>query len=65
MDIPNTGKKEVRPIHRGEMLREEFLPDYGLTVSALAAVWQFSRVLAQCAACRGSMGRGRGDRVRG
>ena len=28
MSIPNTGKKKVRPIHPGEMLREDFLPDY-------------------------------------
>ena len=36
MSIPNT-HKEVRPIHPGEMLREDFLPDYGLTVAGLAA----------------------------
>jgi plasmid maintenance system antidote protein VapI len=31
MSIPKV-RKEVRPIHPGEMLREDFLPDYGLTV---------------------------------
>ena len=36
MSIPNTGAKKVRPIHPGEMLREDFLPDYGLSVSGLA-----------------------------
>ena len=36
MSIPNT-RKEVRPIHPLEMLREDFLPDYGLTVAGLAA----------------------------
>lgn len=36
MSILNTGKKEVRPIHPGEMLREDFMSDYGLTVSSLA-----------------------------
>jgi addiction module HigA family antidote len=36
MSIPNTEKREVRPIHPGEMLREDFMPDYGLTVSSLA-----------------------------
>ncbi len=36
MSIPNTGTRDVRPIHPGEMLREDFLPDYGLTVSSLA-----------------------------
>ena len=29
MSIPNNRKKRVRPIHPGEMLREDFLPDYG------------------------------------
>lgn len=33
MSILSTRKKQVRPIHPGEMLREDFLPDYGLTVS--------------------------------
>lgn len=36
MAIANTRNREVRPIHPGEMLREDFLPDYGLTVSGLA-----------------------------
>lgn len=35
MSIPNTGMKR-RPTHPGEMLREDFLPDYELTVSGLA-----------------------------
>lgn len=35
MSIPNTGM-ERRPTHPGEMLREDFLPDYKLTVSGLA-----------------------------
>jgi len=35
MSIRNTGMKR-RPTHPGEMLREDFLPDYGLSVSALA-----------------------------
>ncbi len=43
MSIPNTGKKRVRPIHPGEMLREDFLPDYGLTVSALVEALVVSR----------------------
>ena len=43
MNIPNTRKKTVRPIHPGEMLREEFLPDYGLSASALAAAIGVSR----------------------
>ena len=43
MSIPNTRKKEVRPVHPGEMLREDFLPEYGLTVSRLAAAIGVSR----------------------
>jgi addiction module HigA family antidote len=43
MSILNTRKKEVRPIHPGEMLREDFLPDYGLTVSGLADALGVSR----------------------
>jgi antitoxin HigA-1 len=42
VSIPNT-RKEVRPIHPGEMLREDFLPDYGLTVAGLAAALGVSR----------------------
>lgn len=33
----------ARPIHPGEMLREEFMPDYGLTVAALAEALHVSR----------------------
>jgi plasmid maintenance system antidote protein VapI len=36
MSIPNTGERKVRPTHPGEMLREDFLPDYGLTVAGFA-----------------------------
>jgi len=43
MGIPNTGEKKVRPIHPGEMLREDFLPDYGLSVSGLAQALGVSR----------------------
>jgi len=32
-----------RPTHPGEMLREDFLPDYGLTVSGLAQAAGVSR----------------------
>ena len=41
--IPNTGEMLRRPTHPGEMLREDFLPDYGLSVSALAAALDVSR----------------------
>ena len=36
MSIPNTRPRERRPIHPGEILREDFLPEYGLSVTALA-----------------------------
>jgi addiction module HigA family antidote len=43
MSIPNTGERKVRPTHPGEMLREDFLADYGLTVSGLAEALGVSR----------------------
>jgi addiction module HigA family antidote len=43
MSIPNTTKRRVRPTHPGEMLREDFLPDYGLTVAGVAAALGVSR----------------------
>jgi antitoxin HigA-1 len=36
MSIENTRERKIRPTHPGEMLREDFLTDYGLTVSGLA-----------------------------
>jgi len=43
MGIPNTRKKAVRPIHPGEMLREDFMPDYKLSVASLAEALGVSR----------------------
>ncbi len=43
MSIPNTRPLKRRPTHPGEMLREDFMPDYGLTVSALADAVGVSR----------------------
>ena len=43
MSIPNTGERATRPTHPGEMLREDFLPDYGLTVAGLAEALGVSR----------------------
>ena len=43
MSIRNIGKRQVRPTHPGEMLREDFLPDYGLTVASLAQAAEVSR----------------------
>ena len=43
MSILNTRPLERRPIHPGEVLREDFLPEYGLSVSALAEAAGVSR----------------------
>ena len=43
MIIENTRQRKIRPTHPGEMLREDFLPDYGLTVSGLAKALGVSR----------------------
>lgn len=43
MSIQNTRQRAVRPTHPGEMLREDFLPDYGLTVASLAEALGVSR----------------------
>ena len=36
MSIINTGTRKIKPTHPGEMLREDFMPDYGLTTKTLA-----------------------------
>ena len=43
MTIPNTRSLERRPIHPGEILREDFLPEYDLTVASLAEAIGVSR----------------------
>jgi addiction module HigA family antidote len=43
MSIENTGERKVRPTHPGEMLREDFLPNYGLTATSLAKALGVSR----------------------
>jgi addiction module HigA family antidote len=43
MSILNRTKMKRRPTHPGEMLREDFLPDYRLTVSSLAVALGVSR----------------------
>lgn len=43
MAIPNTQLRQIPPTHPGEMLREDFMPDYGLTASTLAAALGVSR----------------------
>jgi antitoxin HigA-1 len=43
MSIENTRERKVQPTHPGEMLREDFLPDYNLTASSLAKSLGVSR----------------------
>jgi addiction module HigA family antidote len=43
MAIENTGNLKRKPTHPGEMLREDFIPDYGLTVAGLADALGVSR----------------------
>jgi len=43
MAIQNITKRGIAPIHPGEMLREDFMPDYKLTASSLAAALGVSR----------------------
>ena len=43
MAIANAQPRQIPPTHPGEMLREDFMPDYGLTTSTLAAALGVSR----------------------
>jgi addiction module HigA family antidote len=43
MSILNTRNMKRRPTHPGEMLLEDFMPDYDLSVTALAAAAGVSR----------------------
>jgi antitoxin HigA-1 len=43
MSVENTRERKIRPTHPGEMLREDFMTDYGLTVSRLARTLGVSR----------------------
>lgn len=43
MSIPKTRNRKRRPTHPGVMLREDFLPEYGLTVSVFAKSLRVSR----------------------
>jgi len=36
MSIKNIKQREIAPTHPGEMLREDFIPDYNLTTASLA-----------------------------
>jgi antitoxin HigA-1 len=43
MNIKYDGKREIAPTHPGEILREDFIPDYHLTVAGLAKALGVSR----------------------
>ncbi len=43
MSIKNDEKRQVRPCHPGEMIREDFLPEYGLSAKTLAGALKVSR----------------------
>ena len=43
MSVPNTRQLKRRPTHPGEMLMEDFMPEYGLTVASLAELVRVSR----------------------
>ena len=43
MEIPNTAKREIPPTHPGEVLREDFMPDCGLTTASIADALGVSR----------------------
>ena len=43
MAIPNSSKRELPPTHPGEMLREDFIPDFDLSTTSLAAALGVSR----------------------
>ncbi len=43
MSIPNTRPLQRSPVHPGEILRDEFMADYELTVSGLASALGVSR----------------------
>ena len=43
MSIKNIEPRKIKPTHPGEMLREDFMPDYKLSTSRLAEVLEVSR----------------------
>ena len=43
MDTPDAIRRTIRPTHPGEMLREDFMADYDLTVASLAQALSVSR----------------------
>ena len=43
MTITNSNKRKIAPTHPGEMLKEDFMPDFGLTVASLASALGVTR----------------------
>ena len=43
MSIAYNGNREIKPTHPGEMLREDFIPEFGLTTAGLAEKLGVSR----------------------
>ena len=43
MSIKNINAREIAPTHPGEILREDFMPDFNLTTAGLAEKLGFSR----------------------
>ncbi len=43
MTLKNTDGRQIKPSHPGEMLREDFMPDFGLKASSLAQALGVSR----------------------
>ena len=43
MTIPNTAKREFPPTHPGEMLKEDFMPDFDLNATSMAKALGVSR----------------------
>lgn len=43
MEISRKDARRVKPTHPGEMLREDFIPDYGISVTKLASSLGVSR----------------------
>jgi len=43
MAIANTKKREIPPTHPGEMIREDFMPDFDLNATSMATALGVSR----------------------
>jgi addiction module HigA family antidote len=43
MAIPNAKNREIPPTHPGEMIREDFMPDFNLNATSMASALGVSR----------------------